>query len=377
MFAGRLIYIVNVDWFFISHRLPLAREALREGWDVRILTTDTGQSDFLKKEGFPVENIPLGRALQNPFLEAWCFLLIIWKIIRLRPDVVHCIAFKAVILGGLAARLAGVPRLVLAVTGFGSTFLKTSLKVTLWRKAIFALLGYICRGAGTRVILQNRDDIEEFVGAGIMNRDQITLIRGSGVDLAQFTPVPEPGLDEGFQCVLPARLLKDKGIEEFAQAARMLREKGTVKEGLRMILVGGQDPHNQSAITREQIAQWEKSGFIKWWDHRKDMEEVYARCHVVILPSYREGLPKVLIEAGAVARPSITTDVPGCREIIRDGVNGLIVPVRDPHALAAAIEKLYLQPDLRRRMGLKAREIVAGEYTLDQVLGQTMTLYRQ
>lgn len=320
----RLVYIVNVDWFFISHRLPLARAARDAGWDVHIFTTDTGRAHELEKEGFSVKRVSLGRALQNPLVEILCFLSILTGLIRLRPQVVHCVAFKAVLWGGIAARLCGVPRTILAVTGFGSTFLKKGRRGGVWKKIIFTLLRLVCAGRSVRLIVQNRDDRAEFISAQIARAEQIALIKGSGVNLEEFTCSPEPAPDNGLRCVLPARLLRDKGVLEFVEAARILKSQPATQT-IHMILVGGIDPHNPSSIAETELNEWIQEGIIEWMGHRNDMETVFHECHIAVLPSYREGLPKALIEAGACGRPSVTTDVPGCREIIQDGVNGLLV----------------------------------------------------
>ncbi|MDZ4742809.1 MAG: glycosyltransferase family 4 protein [Verrucomicrobiota bacterium] len=375
MNRNRLVYIVNVDWFFISHRLPLACAALEDGWDVWIFTTDTGRVDELASRGFHIRKIPLGRAMQNPFLELYCFLSIFWGLLTLRPAVVHCVAFKAVVFGGLAARLCRIPRMILAVTGFGSTFLTTTWKTRLWRKAVFSLMQFICASPGAKVILQNRDDVAEFISAQIATPAQIALIRGSGVDIDEFIFSPEPDMAGGFVCTLPARLLRDKGIYEFVEAAKILRASGKIP-GLKMVLAGGIDPHNRSSISGDELDEWVGSGLIEWIDHQKDMVRVYHQCHVVVLPSYREGLPKVLIEAGACGRVSVTTDVPGCREIISHGVNGLIVPAKDGSSIAQAIETLFSDAPFRLQMCRRAREMVVDGYDIRQVISKTLSLYR-
>ncbi len=367
-------YIVNVDWFFISHRLPLALAAQARGWDIHIFTTDTGQAGELEKKGFHIHRVPLGRAMQNPFLELTCFFSILSGLNSFKPDVVHCVAFKAVILGGLAARFCRIPRIVLAVTGFGSTFLGDGLKSKLWKKAVFALLRFICSAKATRVILQNEDDRREFLQQGILHPEQIALIRGSGVSVDEYIPAPEPGMEEGFVCLLPARLLKDKGVCEFVEAARILK---STESGVkwRMVLAGGVDLDNKTSITKEQMDSWVGAGLVEWRDHCRDMIPLYRMSHVVVLPSYREGLPKVLIEAGACGRASIATDVPGCREIIQEGVNGLVVPVKNAAALAAAIIRLQRDHQGRQMMGQKAREIIVSGYDVRDVIDKTLFLY--
>lgn len=374
---GKLVFVVNVDWFFISHRLPLAIAARDEGWEVHVFTTDTGRVMELEDEGFLVKKIPLGRALQNPLLEVYCLLSVITGLLRVKPDVVHCVAFKAAIFGGLAARLTRVPGIIVAVTGLGSTFLQSSWKSRLWKRLVFQLMRFICHGKNTRVILQNSDDVGEFVASGVATRDQIALVRGSGVSVPAFPFVPEPDESGGFCCILPARLLKDKGVYEFVEAARIIRVRGA-GANLRMVLVGAIDPHNSSSVTQAEIESWVKEGnAIEATGQVNDMASVYQGCHVVVLPSYREGLPKVLIEAGSSGRASITTDVPGCREIVKDGVNGLIVPSKNAAALADAIQKLMRDRSLRHALGRRAHQIVVDEYDVRHIVQQTLRLYDQ
>ena len=372
---GKLVFIVNVDWFFISHRMPLATAARDSGWDVHVFTTDTGRAGEIEAEGMQVHRIQMGRAAQNPLRELVCLWSIISGLRRTRPTIVHCVAFKSAILGGLAARLCRVPGLIIAVTGMGSTLLRETCKTRLWKTVVFSLMKYICRPDTTQMILQNVDDLHDFVAGGVLKRDQVTLIRGSGIKPSSFSVVDEPDVTNGFVCILPARLLMDKGVYEFVEAARILKSR-TLKTKVRMILVGPVDPHNRTSVPLSDIRTWtEVENIVEWTGHTDAMSEMYQRCHVVILPSYREGLPKVLIEAGASRRSSITTDVPGCREIIKNDVNGLLVPPRDAVALAEAVEMLMTDDDRRMRLAENAYRIVLSEYCIDTVVSKTFATY--
>lgn len=372
---GKLVFIVNVDWFFISHRMALATAARDSGWDVHVFTTDTGRAAEIEAEGMQVHRIPMGRAAQNPLLELVCLGSIISGLRREKPTIVHCVAFKSAILGGLAARLCRVPALVIAVTGMGSTLLRETWKTRLWKTVVFSLMKYICRPDTTQMILQNGDDLHDFVAAGVLKREQVTLIRGSGVKPSSFRVMDEPDVSNGFVCILPARLLKDKGVYEFVDAARILKSH-TLKAKVRMILVGPVDPHNRTSVPLSDIKMWtEDENIVEWTGHTDAMAEMYQRCHVVVLPSYREGLPKVLIEAGASRRSSITTDVPGCREIIEHEFNGLLVPPKNAVALAGAIERLLVDHDLRTRLAQNAYALVINEYCIDTVISKTFATY--
>jgi glycosyltransferase involved in cell wall biosynthesis len=372
---GKLVFIVNVDWFFISHRVALARAARDSGWDVHVFTTDTGRAGEIEAEGMQVRRIPMGRAAQNPLLEFFCLWSIISGLRRARPTIVHCVAFKSAILGGLAARLCRAPGLVIAVTGMGSTLLRETWKTRLWKTVVFSLMKYICRPDTTQMILQNVDDLHDFVSAGVLKPEQVTLIRGSGIKPSSFGVLDETDVSHGFVCILPARLLKDKGVYEFVDAARILKSR-TLKAKVRMILVGPVDPHNRTSVPLSDLKMWtEGENILEWTGHTDAMSEMYQRCHVVVLPSYREGLPKVLIEAGASRRSSITTDVPGCREIIKHEFNGLLVPPKNGVALADAIERLLVDDDLRTRLAQNAHALVINEYCIDTVVSKTFAIY--
>jgi glycosyltransferase involved in cell wall biosynthesis len=223
----------------------------------------------------------------------------------------------------------------------------------------------------SRLIVQNPDDLALFTHSGMVQANRVVVIRGSGVDPLRFPAQPEP---EGTPLVvLPARMLRDKGVREFVDAARRLREQGVAA---RFALVGDPDPESPASIAEAQLEQWAAQGVVEYWGWRNDMVEVYRQCHLVCLPSYREGLPKALIEAAACGRAIVTCDVAGCREVVRDGDNGLLVPVRDSAALAAALRRLIEDAGLRSRMGQRSRERAVAEFSLQRVIADTLALYR-
>ena len=367
----KLLFTVNDAGFFLSHRLPIARAAAAAGFHVHVATAPSPAAAAIAAEGFPHHPVPMTRRGVNPLREIW----VPWALTRLyrsiKPDLVHHVTIKPVLYGGLAARLAGVPAVVGAVSGLGYVFLDRGPGAGVLRGLIRAAYRIALRQPNGRVIFQNQDDRAEFVTRGLVAPDDCVLIKGSGVDLDAFRPCPEP---EGPPVVmLAARILRDKGVGEFVEAARRLRDAGTQA---RFVLVGDTDPGNPTAIPRPQVQQWHDEGLVEWWGFREDMAAVLAQAHVVCLPSYREGLPKVLIEAAACGRAIVASDVPGCREIARDGHNALLVPVRDGAALAEAIARLLSDAELRRRMGTRGREIVEAEFSLADVVAQTLALYR-
>jgi glycosyltransferase involved in cell wall biosynthesis len=281
------------------------------------------------------------------------------------------VTIKPVLYGGIAARLCRVRALVSAVPGLGYVFLAEGF-VASWRRFLVKLayrlsLAHRCG----RVIFQNPDDLAAFVNAGIMKPQSAILIRGSGVCTDNFHASPEHLTTP--LVVLPGRMLWDKGVGEFVQAAASLAREG-VKA--RFALVGDTDPHNPAAIPTETLREWDRAGVVEWWGHRSDMPRVLSEAHIVCLPSYREGLPKALLEAAASGRPIVTADVPGCREIVRHDENGLLVPVADATSLATALRALIEDPGKRQRMGACGRRMVEREFSVDKVISATLDIYR-
>lgn len=368
----KLLFIVNVDWFFVSHRLPIALAALRDGYEVHLGTALTGKEDALRQAGIFVHALPISRSAANPLAE-WITLKAIYSLVReQRPDLVHLIASKAVLYGGLVARLRKVPAVVASVAGLGFVFIASGYKSWLLRSTV-SLLYRLALGIGNlRVIFQNQDDRDALMRLGGVTPEKAVIIRGSGVDLAQYQALPEP---EGVPLVtMAARLLWDKGAGEFVAAARLLKDKG-IKA--RFLLVGDPDIHNRASVPPEILASWQAEKIVELPGFRSDMAEFFARSHIAVLPSYREGLPKVLIEAAACGRAVVTTDVPGCRDAIIPGKTGLLVPVRDAHALADAIQYLLEHPAERRAMGVAGRRLAEEAFDIRRVVDRHLEIYRE
>jgi glycosyltransferase involved in cell wall biosynthesis len=365
----RLLYFVTEDWYFCSHRLPLAKAALEAGYAVSVVTRVRRHGDAIRRAGLRLIPFEISRQAANPFTEARVIARLAALYRRIRPDVVHHVAIKPVLYGALAARLAGVEHVISALAGMGWLFTASSKKADLLMPVVsLGLSRMLSRG---RIIVQNPDDADLIRKLGI-RREKIALIRGSGVDLGVFRPQPEP---PGIPLVLlHSRMLRDKGVGEFVKAARLLHQRGKT---VRFVLGGNPDPANPASIPKDQLEAWHRSGEVEWWGERADIPEVLRQAHVVCLPSYREGLPKSLLEAAASGRPIVTTDVPGCREIVADGVNGFLVPARQAEALADAIERLLADAALRRRMGWRGRQRVENEFSLDRVIADTMDLYQR
>jgi glycosyltransferase involved in cell wall biosynthesis len=364
----KLLFVVTEDWYFVSHRLLLAVAALEAGYDVAVATRVKQHAETIRRTGIRVIPFELSRGIGNPLFELMG-LFFLYR--REQPDIVHHVALKPVFLGGLAAWLAGIPSRVNAVAGLGWLFISQSRKARWMSPLIRWVLTRLLSTPRCRVIVQNPDDAEllKKSGAGGPN---LRMIRGAGVDTAEYSPTSEA--QEPICVVLAARILWDKGVGEFVEAARHLTRDG-VKA--RFILVGDPDPDNPAAVPEATLYAWQKEKVVEQWGHRDDMVTVFHAAHVVCLPSYREGLPKVLLEAAACARPIVTTDVPGCREVVREGENGLLVPARDTQALSYALLSLIKNPELRAEMGHRGREIVLKEFSSEKVISQTLDLYKE
>jgi glycosyltransferase involved in cell wall biosynthesis len=327
---------------------------------------------LIRGAGLNLIPIDFSRSGINPFPESRSLVQLRALYRSEKPDLVHHVALKPVIYGSIAARHAHVKGTVNALMGLGWIFSSDSPKARALRPLVRTALRYALTGPGRRVIVQNQDDAELLINQGLARADAIRLIRGSGVDPAKYAATaPPPGVP---LVVLPARMLADKGIVEFMQAAAMLKGEGVEA---RFVLVGQPDPVNPAAVAPEVIERFVRAGHVEYWGWREDMARVFSDASLVCLPSYREGLPKALLEAAASARAIVAADVPGCREIVRPGENGWLVPARDAAALATALKEAIAQPDVRARYGAAGRRIVEREFSLGAVIEQTLAVYRE
>jgi glycosyltransferase involved in cell wall biosynthesis len=372
MTKSKILFFITEDWFFCSHFINRAIAAQRSGYEVTVVTHVTNHGDKITSHGFNLIPVKLVRRGINPLQE----LRLIWTLIRVlkfvQPDLVHNIAFKPIFYGSLAAFIARVPFIINAPVGMGFVFSSKKWRATLFRPFVLFAYHLFLNPANSCVVFENPDDLHMMTSLGAVSADRSMLIRGAGVDLNLFSPQPEP--DGVPVVVLAARMLWDKGVGEFVEASRIL-QKDRMK--VRMVLVGDPDEGNPASIKEQTLRDWQAEGSVEWWGHRDNMAEMFAQSHIVVLPSYREGLPKVLLEAASCGRAIITTDVPGCREIVRHNNNGLLVPSHDSKFLADAIKKLIESPDLRASMGRRGRKIVEAEFSEEIVIKQTMALYKE
>lgn len=369
--AGRkVLIVVSEDWAFCLHRLPIGIALRAAGADVVVAARIHDHAAQIRGAGLRLRPTQLDRSGLNPLHDRRT----IAELLRIyrdeRPDIVHHVALKPTLYGAYCAWRTGVPAVINALGGLGFLFMARSLPVRLLRRVVQLLLRLLLNRANSRIILQNRDDVSLMVEKVGVRPDNICLIRGSGVDTKLFKPTPPPPGTPVAVCV--ARLLHDKGIGELVAAARLLKKRGV---DLRVRLVGSTDD-NPASIDAALLAQWKAEGVVEIAGPSTDIAGEYARAHIGVLPSYREGLPKALLEAAAAGRPMVSTDVPGCREICRNGETGLLVPVRTVEPLAAALEKLAADPGLRARLGNRAREVAVAEFAEEIVVRQTLDLYR-
>ncbi|HQU17251.1 MAG TPA: glycosyltransferase family 4 protein [Gammaproteobacteria bacterium] len=368
----KLLYLVTEDWYFCSHRLPIARAARDAGFEVVVVTRVRAHMEQLRDERFRVIPLEFRRGRFAPLSDLGVLRKLVQCYRRERPDLVHHVALKPVIYGSLASRYAGVTNVVNALGGLGYVFTSRSAKARLLRPLVRGGLRRLLGARGSWLVVQNPDDYQQLVERAGAVAERSLIIRGSGVDVRYFRPWGEPS-GPVVVASMVGRMLWDKGVGDLVEAARLLKERGCA---VRVVLVGPPDPENPASIPVAQITEWVRHGWVEWCGQRTDIGEVWRQSHLAILPSYREGLPKALLEAAACGRPIVTTDTPGCREIVRDGENGILVPPRDPGALAEAIERLAGDPALRARMGACGRRMVEAEFSEEHVVEQTLGLYR-
>jgi len=396
----KLLYFIGVDWFFYSHFLDRAIAAKKAGYDVTVLTGTTRDDDPLAKNGIKLIAIPFERRSLNPLSVIRNLMDVIRVLRQEKPDIVHQIALKPILIGSVACRVLRIRRVVSAVVGLGFAFSSDTVGAKVIRKLLAVMFNFVLDKRHAKIVFENTDDRDYFLQQGWVKEEGAVLIRGAGVDIDRFSPerlddaihyqetiqscidgsgaiatAPERNVSVPIVMLL-SRMLWDKGIGEFVEAARTLtRQHG--KHYAQFVLVGDPDDDNRGAIDREQLLAWQQEGIVQWWGYKSDVENVLAKATISCLPSYREGLPKSLLESLAMGLPCIATDVPGCREAVKEGINGLLVPPRDAAALANAIERLLCDSDLRNQFGRNSRQIAVDEFSAEIVNEKTLRIYRE
>lgn len=364
-----IFYVVNVDWFFVSHRLQLAIAMKDAGYEVFVLTKDTGRAGEIQDADLKFINIDFERSGSNPFKELFLIFYLnkIYK--KYKPDIIHHVTIKPSIYGSIAAKSLKNVRVINAISGLGYNFIDGRDGII--QKIVKSMMRYAF-SKNVNFIFQNPDDLSLYKSLNFLKTDNYKLIKGAGVDQDVF-PYTEPVKKLKLEVIFIARMLLDKGIREFIAAANLLNDKWNGKAIF--ILVGDTDNHNLSAISEQEIKAAEKDGFIVWKGHQRNVIPSLINADIVCLPSYREGLPKSLIEAMAIGRPIVTTDVPGCRECVKHEYNGLLVPVKTVSELALALDKLLSDNELRIQMGIASRAKMELELSLKKVIADTYSFY--
>lgn len=369
----KIIYFVSEDWYFCSHRINLAVAAKHKGYQVKVLTRVRQHGEEIRAQGLELIPLEMQRHGLNPFADLILLLKIVALYKKEQPDIVHHVAMKPVLYGSLAAWVTSVPLVVNALAGMGYLFgAGKATGKSVAKKIVTLLFKVLFKRTSTMVIVQNPDDRALLMETINTPANRITIIKGAGVDTKTFMPYKEKG--QGVTIVLVARMLWDKGVGEFVQAAELLTKKGRLA---RFVLAGDPDSGNPEAISEEQLKQWNTKGCVEWLGHCDNMVELLQGADIACLPSYREGLPKSLIEAAAAGLPIVTTDVPGCREVVVHSVNGLLVPVRNANGLADALDTLICSKELRADMGRASRLKAEREFSDTVVTNQVLALYEE
>ena len=368
----RLLFVVNDPAFFRSHRLPLAIGAIEAGYDVWLASPPGDAVADLTAVGITHIAWSLVRASMNPLRELEALAVMSKVIARVKPDVMHMITMKPVLYCGVLARAHRVPLTVSAISGLGYTFLAQGTRAAVLRRGLLGAFRAALGSSRSRVIFQNPDDRDLFLAHSIVKPKHVRMIFGSGTDLSAFDLREEV---EGPPVVLlPARMLWDKGVREFVEAAKILRERG---HEARFVLSGNSDDQNPAAVPQAQLNGWNSEGVVEWLPHASKIAPRLASAHIVALPSYREGFPKTLIDAAAAGRAVVTTDVPGCRDAIIPNKTGLLVPAKDSIRLASAIESLLIDSAKRQAFGKAGRALAEEKYSIEDVVAQHLAIYAE
>jgi glycosyltransferase involved in cell wall biosynthesis len=368
--APRIAYLVTEDWYFTQHRLYMARAARDAGFEVHVLTKLANSKDEIEREGFVPHGLSWRRRNLSPLTSAAAVAEVRANLKRISPNLVHNVAVKPAVIGSLACLGMREVGVVNSIMGLGSAFLQPTLRGQILRAGLKRAFAVLFNQARTIVIVQNPDDQAELIAAGV-RADRIILIPGSGVDTQRLQPLPEP--PPPIRAAFVGRMLEDKGLRPLMEAYQLLRDRGL---DIELWLAGTPDPENPTSIPLAQLEAWAAMPGVRWLGHVVEIERVWSQSHIAVLPSRREGLPKSLLEAAAFGRPMVATDAPGCREIVRHGETGLLVPIDQPEPLANAIARLAEDIDLRRRMGTAARALTVAKFAAADIGQQSVDAYQ-
>jgi len=378
MIKKKIIINLTEDWFFVSHFLSRAIDAKKAGYDVYISCNEQKDRKYIEKKGITFFSLPLNRRGLNPIYELNTFLRYFYIFNKIKPDIVHNVGPKPIIYGSIAAKLVKIKSVINAPIGMGYVFTSSTLKAKLLKRILLFLFkltlnkhhGY---NQKNRVIFENSDDMNFFINSKIVNTNEAILIRGAGIE------IDEELIKKKRENVIPtialvARMLEDKGIYEFVEAAKILKKKNI--RG-RFLLVGDIDKKNPTSIKQSILEEWNDKKIIEWLGWVKDVKNLLLGTDVLCLPSYREGLPKSLLEGAAIGLPIVTTNTVGCREVVLDGINGYLVPIKESQKLSLAIQKLIVNKELRVRMGQESFKIAKTKFSSEIINSQTISIYNE
>ena len=369
----KLLILVNYLSFFLTHRLPIAEESLNNGFEVFIGYGELRGADpkFLEKKGFKLNLIPIEPGGIN-FFKDLKTIYHIWNYFkRVKPDIVHLVTIKPYLYGGFVSRITKVPNLVSAVSGLGTLFINNDLKSKILRLFLYPVYKFAFNHKNQKIIVQNNDDLNFLLEWGVLDLSKVKLFKGSGVEISNFTNLKE--CSGKINICFAARLLRDKGVYEFINAAKLLKKRGV---NARFFLAGDLDQNNPSGLTLDELNKIKREGFIQYLGYQEDIPSLYSKSHIICLPSYREGLPKSLIEAAAAGRAIVTTDVPGCRDAIIPNETGILVPSKNVKKLADALERLIKYPKLRITMGKAGRKFAEKEFPINKIVQKHLDIYQ-
>lgn len=368
----KLFIVVNVDYFFLSHRKDIALRAIKEGYDVTIVAEDTGKSEEIISLGLKFINLPIDKTGTNIFKELKTFKFLYSLFKKEKPDIVHLVGLKTILWGGLAAKLVKVKGLVTAVSGLGVMF-SPEYNKKLMPKAILRVLRFIHNRKNTYCVFHNTDDIDLFLNNKIIDSKYCIRTMGSGINLNQYSYREEPKSDK-LRVLFTARMVEDKGVLVLIDAANILRDK--YQDKVEFLLCGGLET-NPLAVSKEKLDELCDGNYIQWLGKRSDVKELLESSHIFAFPSYyKEGLPKSCIEAAAIGRPIITCDSVGCKDTVIDGETGFLVPIKDSKAVAEKLDILFANAELRKTMGIKSRKYAEEKFSIEDVIQVHLDIYR-
>jgi glycosyltransferase involved in cell wall biosynthesis len=372
----KLLFVANVDWYVISHRIKIIEEAVKSGWDVTVACEDTGEKHVILETGAKFIDLPFSRSGTNPIKE----LVVLYRFFRLyrrqKADVIHHVSLKPVIYGSFIARILKKPTVLNAVSGLGYVFTGKNKGSGMVQKAMLYIMNYGFNRNNLAFIFQNDDDYQELRQLGVVyEKNIINFIKGSGVNLSLYQDQgKEKSESEKVKILFPARMLWDKGIDELRTATEILKE--SYEGNATFILSGRADDGNKAGVPLSYLNKWTDGNYVRWIGHSENMIETFGEADIVVLPSYREGIPKSLIEASAMGKPIVTTNAVGCKECVDHMINGLLVPVKSSDELAKALVKLIDDPSLRIKMGKASRKKAEEEFDINSVVQKHLEIYQ-